>query len=143
MFADDTLTWLTNSPWWAIVTFVVFLVLGIYSIYLTYMSFRDKNVRDALRTNNLIRDVTSTKMPGVTMTFVDYHLPIENLSVTRLALWNAGQGGVKRENVKRPLHIRLAGQDNVILSISIIQYNRPDKLNGFECHLAPDRRTPL
>src|ERR1700684_4499033 len=96
MFADD-LTWLTNSPAWAITT----VVLGIaVSIYLAMISFRDRKIRYALRTNNLLRDVIGSKMPGATLTFEGFDKTIENLSATRLALWNAGRGGVKSYNQK-------------------------------------------
>lgn len=95
MFADD-LAWLTGSPGWAIATFIVcvaFAILGIAAtVYVAVIGFRDRNIRYALRTNNLMRDVTASKMPGATLTFAGFAPPIVNLSVTRLALWNAGRG---------------------------------------------------
>src|SRR5258708_7500862 len=101
---QDALKWVTDSPWWAIVTFIVLLVLAIYPIY---GFLKPKRLRYALRTNNLIRDVTHTKTPGLTMTFNDYEGPLESFSVTRLALWLDAPEGIKSSNVKRPLTIRI------------------------------------
>jgi hypothetical protein len=133
------LKWLTGSPWWAIVTFVVFVLLALWGIYVTVIGVRKKRLRYAVRTNNLIRDVINTKMPGVAMTFANYHTPIENFSVTRLALWNAGNDGISTKNIKQPLRIQMSGTGNVILGVGIIAHNRPNKINRFECTLAADR----
>lgn len=138
VFADD-LTWLTNSPGWQFFVFLFGTAIGVLSLYIGMMSFRDRKIRYALRTNNLMRGVNATKMPGATVTFAGFQ-NIENLSVTRLALWNAGRGGVTAADVvkEKPLVIRLSEPGAVILSVGIIQSNRPDDINKFRCEKASD-----
>src|SRR5437879_4308768 len=104
MLNEESLKWLTNSPWWAIATALVFLVLAVWGIILTLTTSSRKSLCYGLRTNSLLRDVNHSTIPGVSITFEGYSKEkvIENLSVTKCIFWNAGNQGFKRTDVREP-----------------------------------------
>jgi len=128
---EPTLKWVTDNPWWAVCTVGLSVLLGGVSTYFTLRALREKRLCYALRTINLVRDVDSTKMPGVTMSFAGYDQSITNVSVTRLALWNSGRETITKKDVKKPVAVQISGDGNVILSVGILAYSPPDNPNEF------------
>src|SRR5450759_4081788 len=89
------------------------LVLGLLGIWLTFRSRRTKLLRYAVRSSNLIHDWQS-RLPHLSIKYKDE--PVENLTLTQIALWNGGGEVVEREDwpERDRLRISTSGEARIL-----------------------------
>jgi hypothetical protein len=136
MLANTILDFLADIPAW--LWAILGLVIGIASCYLTVRVASRTRLFYALHTSNLIRDADDLAMPDVSISFRRYDKPVINLSVTRFVLWNGGNHGVKRADVRKSIALAIS-DGHSILSRNIIARHRADGLNEFVCTMSDDR----
>ena len=114
--------------WWllSICTFV-----GLPSFFFTVYSFfknKKKVEMSALKKSRQIITIKNKKIEKLSLRYEN--IPIDNLSITKYAIWNSGNVEIRREDIAslKPLKIKSNG-DIKILDASIIR--NTDEDNGF------------
>lgn len=97
---------LVANPWLSVLS-VIIAVFGVVVMIALY--FRSKRVRlpcYAIRSINLVSDLVGTVEP---LEMLYSGQPIENLTATRIAFWNAGRETIRREDIASaaPLTVRV------------------------------------
>ena len=88
--------WLETNPWWGFVGFIM-AILGFASAIIIYIKV--KNVKSpcyAVQSRNIVRDLVS-KIDSLEMLYSGK--PIENLTVTKIAFWNAGRDTINSQDI--------------------------------------------
>ena len=132
---DGVAQWLSQNPW-----NVVFLVLTIFSMVLSLTLYvkgkKERRPCFNLRTFQLIQDSIS-KIEAVEIRYQGQIVP--NLSMTKLALWNAGREAINSQDIASKDPLRIAVTPQAILLGAEISYAtnpvnnfsvRPDLSNG-------------
>src|SRR3990172_146972 len=124
--------WLNQNPWLNLVFLVLAVLSIILSLALYIKSKRERRPCFNLRTFQLIQDSIS-KIEAVQIRYQGQIVP--NLSMTKLALWNAGREAINSQDIaaKDPLRIAVAPQA-ILLCAEIIYVTNP--LNNFS--IRPD-----
>ena len=88
--------WLETNPWWGFVGFIM-AILGFASAIIIYIKV--KNVKSpcyAVQSRNIVRDFVS-KIDTLEMLYSGK--PIENLTATKIAFWNAGRDTINSQDI--------------------------------------------
>jgi hypothetical protein len=132
----SVLTDLVASPW---VTHAVTLVIGIASAAVTIRYGMLRRLKYRCKSFRLIVDST-TKLPELEVRYPGFGQPVENVTVSKVALWNAGRGTIKKGDVLGKDNLRITiDQKYVILSAGIVQ--QENHLNAFEVTKSQDRKS--
>ena len=126
--------WVTN---WGNVIGIVGIVLTVIGLYLSFKGWKRKRPIYVIRSNNIFSGLEHT-IPDVEVKFPGYGSPLKALTVTKVALWNAGTETINRQDVVKdnPLSLR-AKSGVVILSVSVLE--RTMVFNKLECGLNRER----
>lgn len=115
-------------------------ILSIISIPLSfYFYFRQKKEKIlcfAIKSNTLVRNLSGI-FRRVKVLYDE--APVENLTVTQIAFWNAGKEPIRKEDVatSEPLVV-IASNGNSILDVEIIKHN--ESSNNFDRTLTEDKK---
>jgi hypothetical protein len=124
------------SPWF---THALTLALGIIAAYLTIRYGMVRRLRYRCKSFCLILGSVN-KLPGLEVSYHGFGPPVENVTVSKVALWNAGRGSIRKGDVLGKDQIRvLIDSKYVILAAELIQQKNP--LNNLELTLAQDRKS--
>src|SRR5258708_12907607 len=104
---------------WGNVITAVSLVLA---VYFYFKSKRLKKPKYIIRSNNIFSGLEHT-IPDIEVMFSGYGNPINALTVTKIAFWNAGNETINKQDVVKENPIRVRPNDELILlSVIIIQH---------------------
>jgi hypothetical protein len=127
---------LVASPWF---THALTLAIGFISARLTIRYGMMRRLRYRCKSFCLIFESVN-KVPGLEVKFHGFGPPVEKVTVSKVALWNAGRGSVRKSDVLGRDNIRLIIDPTyVILATEVIQQNNP--LNNFALTVAQDRKS--
>ena len=128
--------WVTD---WGYVIGVVGIVLSAIGLYVGFKGWKRKRPTYVIRSNNLFSGLEHT-IPDVQVNFPGYGLPINALTVTNIALWNAGTETINTQDIVKDNPLSLYAKSGVvILSASVIERTLP--FNKLECGLINSERT--
>lgn len=115
--------WLGTNPWLSIASFIIAVISVVLAIIFYSKSKKVKSPCYAIRSINIVRDLVS-KIESLEMLFAGQ--PIENLTVTKIAFWNAGNDTINSYDIPiaEPLtvHIKKGYQ---ILDAKILYSKNP------------------
>ncbi|QAT88499.1 hypothetical protein EJ065_6974 [Corallococcus coralloides] len=120
---EDFARWFGSNPWVSAISFLLAIAGTALSVIFYYKSRITKRPRYALRSNNIIRAFTS-KVESLEILYRGRR--IENLTVTKIALWNDGKATIHQNDIASldPLIISTA-KNHEILDASIIDSKNP------------------
>jgi hypothetical protein len=131
--------WFGMNPWLSLLSFIL-AVLGVALAIIFY--FKGRKVKlpcYAVRSTNIVRNLVS-KIESLEMLYSGE--PIENLTVTKFAFWNAGRDTIDRRDIASadPLtfHVKRGYK---ILDAKILSEKK--KSNKFSITTSPDRQIVL
>jgi hypothetical protein len=127
------LSQILNSPWFSVPFAIVILLVGIamtkrYGLY--------KKLTYQVRSFGLVFGGVN-KLPGMELRYHGHGPSVENLTVSRIAIWNAGTGDVKKGDIMGSGILRIdVERKYVILAAEVVQQKNAD--NNFEVSTAQD-----
>src|SRR4051794_13301380 len=93
------------AEWWAahwdrVLTIAGFVlgVIGLIGIYFSYMGWKRKKPYYLIRSTNIFTGIDHM-VPNVEVKFPGYGPTIKALTVTKIALWNAGSETIKKADI--------------------------------------------
>ena len=94
------------DPWFALLSFLIAIIGVITAVFYYYRGKKVKSPCYAIRSFNIAKDLVS-KIESLEMLYDGK--PIKNLTVTKIAFWNAGRDTINREDIPttEPLIIRI------------------------------------
>lgn len=132
-----------NGNWWAEnwltlmlgVGGIIATFLGIYIGYL--LGRKDKCPCYKVRSNNLVKGLTQ-KISELEIHYHGHGAPVENVTVTRILLWNSGRDPIKASDVVKaePITVRMKNPCT-ILSATLVYQQEPS--NQFEITRRQDK----
>ncbi|MCC8061959.1 MAG: hypothetical protein LIO68_01775 [Rikenellaceae bacterium] len=131
------LEFFSNNPIFNIITLTLALIGIILTVYFAVQARRAKKPVYAIRTINLVKDKLA-KIDRVEMLFDGKR--IDNLSVSRLALWNDGKETIRTTDMSKlnPLKITIS-EDYQILDCKILYQRNP--ANNFTTAIEDDGKS--
>jgi len=134
---NSILDFLNDNRWLNLIFLVLALGSILVSVYLFLKSRKRKIPTYLMKTFNLFKDKVAT-IEKVKITYSDN--PIENLSITKVSIWNRGNDVINFSDVapKNPIMIK-ASDKNEILDAQIV-YNHNTN-NNFHIILNEDKKT--
>ena len=134
---NSLLDFLNENRWLNVI--FLFLALGSISIsiYLYLKSRKRKIPTYRMKTFNLFKDRVAT-IDKVKITYSEY--PIENLSITKVAIWNRGNDVINYMDIapKNPIEIRTI-RNSEILDAQII--HQQNENNNFSLQFSEDKKS--
>ena len=127
--------WLSVNPWLLSVASIIIALLGVtLTIIFFIKSKKIKLPYYAVRSVNLVRDMVSS-IESLEMLYSGEH--IENLTATKIALWNAGHDTINSQDIASaaPLTVHIKG--GKILDAKVDQTKNP--ANNFSVDIADDK----
>ena len=117
----DQLISAMNSPWVRLVLFILAIAGPLLAIFFYRKGRKEKLPRYDLRSNNVVRDL-SGRYESLQMFYGGKQ--VQNLTVTRVILWNAGRETIRDTDVatSAPIVIRPVGSCS-ILDARVVQEN--------------------
>lgn len=127
------------SPWFVLGSCVVSLAVGIIGTLLTIRYGMLRQMRYRCRSFCLIFGFVN-KLPGLDVRYQGFGQSVENVTVSKVVLWNAGRGTIQKGDVlaKDNLRIKIDSRDE-ILEVDVVQ--QKNSKNGFERTLSQDRKS--
>ncbi|MCK4736873.1 MAG: hypothetical protein KAT65_30755 [Methanophagales archaeon] len=124
--------WLSVNPWLSVAS----VIIALSSVILTIIFSKSKKIKlpyYAVRSVNLVRDMVSS-IESLEMLYSGEH--IENLTATKIALWNAGHDTINSQDIASaaPLTVHIKG--GKILDAKVDQKNPANK---FSVDIADDK----
>ncbi len=136
MDMPDILQFLISDPRVNVVSFVL-TVLGVVLTIVFYL--RSMNIKEpcySIHSETIITPELAKKNP-IKITFFDK--PVENLSLTHVAFWNAGRATISRSDMTEVDPLRIVTDNASILSVNLVKENKI--ANKFEFVLHPDNNS--
>src|SRR6185295_17242605 len=99
------------AGWWAAnwekMAAIIGVLIGVIGIYLAFVGWKRKKLMYAMGSNSIFSGLEHT-VPDVEVKFAGYGQPITALTVTKIAIWNAGNETIKKQDVVKddPIVIR-------------------------------------
>lgn len=120
---SQTIELIVPNPWFALLSFLIAIISVITAVFLYYQGKKVKSPYYAIRSFNIVRNLVS-KVESLEMLYNGQH--IKNLTVTKIAFWNAGRDTINREDIPttEPLIIRI-NEKCKILNAKIINIKNP------------------
>ena len=111
------------NPWFTLLSFLIAIIGVITAVFFYYRGKKVKSPCYAIRSFNIVRDLVS-KIESLEMLYDGK--PIRNLTVTKIAFWNAGRDTINNEDIPttEPLIIRI-GRGCKILDAKIHSVKNP------------------
>ena len=111
------------DPWFAFISFLIAIIGVITAIFFYYRGKKVKSPCYAIRSFNIVKDLVS-KIESLEMLYDGK--PIKNLTVTKIAFWNAGSDTINYRDIPttEPLIIRIT-KGCKILNAKIHSMNNP------------------
>jgi hypothetical protein len=132
---DKLMSDLVASPWF---THTLTLVIGIIGASLTIRYGMLRRLRYRCKSFCLIFGSVN-KLPGLEVSYHGFGPPVENVTVSKVAFWNAGWGTIRKGDVLGKDHTRIViDPQYVILQAEVIQQKNP--LNNFDLTVSQDRK---
>lgn len=118
--------WLSTNPWWEVLRFLIGLISVITAIALFFVNRRTKKPLYAKRSINLVNNLVS-KISGLQMQYAGQQ--IENLTITQVALWNAGRETINSDDIasSSPLTVRVKNGKSLLDANIIFTKNPANK----------------
>jgi hypothetical protein len=131
---DEALSWL-KANWFSVGTFIVGFILAVWGLAVTYRHRRIKGPRYALVSHNLVYNLVSN-VPSLQILHAGKD--IANLTVTRIAFWNAGGGTIQKGDIAKADTLQIKPKNGVqILSAQLIRES--NLVNKFTISVAKDK----
>ena len=101
------------NPWFALLSFLIAIIGVITAVFFYYRGKKVKSPCYAIQSFNIVRDLVS-KIESLEMLYDG--TPIKNLTVTKIAFWNAGRDTINSEDIPttKPLIIRTRGESKIL-----------------------------
>jgi len=129
---------LENTPLFNLISFVITILSIILSIYLYFKSKRQRLPTYVVRSVNLIEDSVS-KLNEIEILYAKSK--VRNLSVARIAFWNAGSETINGSDVTKASPLKVVGREGVdFLGLEIV-YEK-NKANNFNLSPVNDPEEP-
>jgi hypothetical protein len=130
---------LIAPPWASFAIAIVSLVIGIVGTVLTVLYRTKRSLRYRFRHLAFIRKSVSG-LTGLEVRFAGYGEPLTNVTVSRVALWNAGRSAIRKTDILGKDHLRIVALGECqILSAEVIGQVNPK--NDFDLTRTADRKT--
>lgn len=127
---------LARNPWLALAGFLVTVFSLALAVIFYLRSRKRKLIRYAVRSTNMVKGLVS-KIESLEMLYKGQR--VEDLTVTRIAIWNAGEETINSDDVASgdPLCIRV-GEGLKVLDEKILSIKNPT--NQFAVERCPDQQ---
>jgi hypothetical protein len=127
------------SPWFVLGSCVLSLAIGIIGTWLTIRYGMLRQMRYRCRSFCLIFGFVN-KLPGLDVRYQGFGSSVENVTVSKVVLWNAGRGTIQKGDIVAKDNIRiLIDHRYEILAADVVQ--QKNTKNGFDRTLSQDRKS--
>lgn len=126
-FSSQLAGWVEMNPWWGFVGCIIALFTTVLAIILYFKSKKVKLPRYAIRSTNIVRDLSS-KFGSLEMRYSGKS--IENFTATKILFWNAGSDTIDNRDIASsdPITVHVK-EDYKILDSKIL--HEKNKANNF------------
>jgi hypothetical protein len=119
---------------------IISVLIGLAASYITYrLSKRTKEPRYAMRSTNLVANHVS-KISDLAISYQGK--PISNLTVSKVALWNAGRDPIREGDIPKLDPLTITAKDNAEIRKAEILYSSREA-NELEIDLASSKKLYL
>jgi len=133
MNLSQFIEWLATNPWLIITSFIITIISLPLVIFFYFKSKKDKKLYYAILSHNIVRDLVS-RIDSLEMLYAGER--IENITVTKIAFWNAGNDTIKGQDIKKPLTVTV---ENGYKILKADQFYIINKENKFSINLSDDK----
>lgn len=135
-FANNVSEFLNENSYITLIAFICTVASVILAIYFYYKSIKKKKPTYTVRNINIINE-SIKYLNSIHISFYNYK--IDNLSISKIALWNAGKDTINHTDIAKNDKIRIVIDSKYeILDCSILYQKNP--ANSFEISISKNKK---